>query len=53
LDGGADGVTPSGGSERHDRFFTGKYERRVVPEAGHNLPQEAPGEFAEAVLSVV
>ena len=53
LDGGADGVMPPGGSERHDRFFTGKYERRVIREAGHNLPQEAPGKFAEAVLSVV
>jgi pimeloyl-ACP methyl ester carboxylesterase len=51
LDGGGDGVMPRGGSERHDRFFTGKYERRVIPLAGHNLPQEAPEAFAEAVLS--
>ena len=52
LDGGGDGVMPSGGSERHAQFFTGKYERRVIPLVGHNLPQEAPKEFAEAVLSV-
>jgi pimeloyl-ACP methyl ester carboxylesterase len=52
LDGGADGVTPQGGSERHDRFFTGRYQRRVIPGVGHNLPQEAPQEFAEAVLSL-
>lgn len=51
LDGGADGVMPLGGSERHVRFFTGRYERRVIPLVGHNLPQEAPREFAEAVLS--
>jgi pimeloyl-ACP methyl ester carboxylesterase len=53
LDGGGDGVMPSGGSERHARFFSGKYERKVIPRVGHNLPQEAPQEFAAAVLSVV
>ena len=53
LDGGGDGVMPSGGSERHAQFFTGKYERRVIPLVGHNLPQEAPNEFAAAVLSLV
>jgi len=53
LDGGGDGVQASGGSARHARFFTGKYERRVIPEVGHNLPQEAPKEFAAAVLAVV
>jgi pimeloyl-ACP methyl ester carboxylesterase len=53
LDGGGDGVIPSGGSERHARFFSGKYERKVIPRVGHNLPQEAPQEFAAAVLSVV
>jgi pimeloyl-ACP methyl ester carboxylesterase len=53
LDGGGDGVMPPGGSERHARYFAGKYERRVIPLVGHNLPQEAPNEFARAVLSVV
>jgi len=53
LDGGGDGVMPLGGSERHGRFFATKYERRVIPMVGHNLPQEAPQEFAAAVLSVV
>jgi len=52
LDGNADGVAPIGGSEHHDRFFTGRYERRVIPGVGHNLPQEAPRVFAEAVLSL-
>ncbi|HXV07246.1 MAG TPA: alpha/beta hydrolase [Burkholderiales bacterium] len=52
LDGGGDGVMPEGGSEKHGRFFTGRYERRVIPLVGHNLPQEAPKEFAEAVLAV-
>lgn len=53
LDGGGDGVMPVGGSERHARFFAAAYERRVIPLVGHNLPQEAPQEFAAAVLSVL
>lgn len=53
LDGKDDGVTPLGGSTDHRHFFTGKYEHRVIPSVGHNLPQEAPQEFAEAVLSSI
>ncbi len=53
LDGAVDGVAPSGGSETHHVYFTGSYERRVIHGAGHNLPQEAPQAFADAVLSVV
>jgi len=53
LDGDADGVAPSGASERQKRFFSGRYEAKVIPRAGHNLPQEAPQVFAAAVLSVV
>jgi pimeloyl-ACP methyl ester carboxylesterase len=52
LDGAGDGVMPAGGSDRHARFFTGKYEQRVIPRVGHNLPQEAPQELAAAVLSL-
>ena len=52
IDGAGDGVMRGGGSEDHASFFTGPYERRVVPSVGHNLPQEAPAEFAAAVLSV-
>ena len=53
LDGGSDGVTPSGRSGDDARFFSGKYESKVIPRVGHNLPQEAPREFAAAVLSVI
>jgi pimeloyl-ACP methyl ester carboxylesterase len=53
LHGSDNGVTPVDGSEHHDRFFGTAYERRVIPVAGHNLPQEAPRDFAAAVLSVV
>jgi pimeloyl-ACP methyl ester carboxylesterase len=53
LHGSADGVTPLDSSERHDQFFTAAYERRVIPGAGHNLPQETPHDFAGAVLCLV
>lgn len=53
LHGDANGVVPSGGSEHHHRFFTGSYKRQVISGVGHNLPQEAPHDFAEAVLSLV
>ena len=53
VDGGGDGVMTAGGSGRHDGFFTGNYERRVIPLVGHNLPQEAPEAFSAAVLALV
>jgi pimeloyl-ACP methyl ester carboxylesterase len=53
LDGGDDGVAPLGGSTDHHHCFTGAYEHRVISGVGHNLPQEAPGEFAAAVFSFI
>ncbi|MDA1099553.1 MAG: alpha/beta hydrolase [Proteobacteria bacterium] len=53
LDGGGDGVMAPTGCAGHERFFSGPYRRQVVPLVGHNLPQEAPGDFAEAVLSLI
>jgi pimeloyl-ACP methyl ester carboxylesterase len=50
LDAEADGVEPVSGTGKDARYFTGGYERRIVKGAGHNLPQEAPAEFAEAIL---
>lgn len=53
LDSDADGVMPPGGTAHHARSFTGRHEHRMVtPGIGHNLPQEAPEAFAEAVLTV-
>jgi pimeloyl-ACP methyl ester carboxylesterase len=52
LDGGGDGVTRADGSARHRLHFTGPFERRVIPRVGHNLPQEAPDEFAAAILAL-
>ncbi|MBM3620902.1 MAG: alpha/beta hydrolase [Alphaproteobacteria bacterium] len=52
LHGGHDGVGPAEQSERHQRFFTGPYQRRLLPRIGHNVPQEAPIDFAAAVLDL-
>ena len=52
IDGEADGVMPLAGCAGHERHFTGTYQRRVIPRVGHNLPQEAPAEFAEALLAL-
>jgi pimeloyl-ACP methyl ester carboxylesterase len=51
LDGNADGIRPSG-TAAHAAHFTGRHEHRVIDNAGHNLPQEDPRAFAEAVLAV-
>jgi pimeloyl-ACP methyl ester carboxylesterase len=53
LHGEADGVAPPQSSASHARHFTGRYERRLVPRAGHNLPQDTPEPFARAVLDLV
>jgi pimeloyl-ACP methyl ester carboxylesterase len=50
LHGAVDGVTPARTSESHQRHFTGRYERRVLDNVGHNVPQEAPRAFAQAIL---
>ncbi|MEU9384780.1 alpha/beta hydrolase [Streptomyces sp. NPDC048279] len=50
LDPGRDPFTaPGDGSTYRDRF-TGAYEHRTLADAGHNLPQEAPEAFAQAVV---
>lgn len=52
LHGADDDVNVVAGSEQHVRQFTGPYERRVLAGVGHNPPQEAPREFADAVLQL-
>jgi pimeloyl-ACP methyl ester carboxylesterase len=52
LHGGVDGVMPAALSEAHAKYFTGEYQRRVLPDVGHNVPQESPQAFAEAVLEL-
>jgi len=53
LHGSDNGVTPARNSEGHPSMFTGSYERQVIPGGGHNVPQEAPRVFAEAILSLI
>jgi pimeloyl-ACP methyl ester carboxylesterase len=52
LEGDANGA-PHLDASAYARKFTGKYAHRVVKGGvGHNLPQEAPREFAKAVVEV-
>jgi pimeloyl-ACP methyl ester carboxylesterase len=53
LDGDADGVLPASDGRASAAKFTGRRVHRVVPGAGHNLPQEAPEAFAAAVMELV
>jgi pimeloyl-ACP methyl ester carboxylesterase len=53
LHGEANGVGPPAMSEKHARFFTGRYQRRVIPRAGHNLPQEVPALVTQAALELI
>jgi pimeloyl-ACP methyl ester carboxylesterase len=49
LDGAADGVVPATDGAATAAKFTGVRQHRVVPNVGHNLPQEDPTAFAAAV----
>jgi pimeloyl-ACP methyl ester carboxylesterase len=45
-----DGVNTLPAPSDTDAHFTGQYERRDIAGAGHNVPQERPGDFADAIL---
>ena len=49
LHGECDGVGPPEGLERHAPHFTGAFESRVIPVAGHFLPREAPEAVVRAI----
>ena len=53
LDGDADSVTPATDGSAQATRFAGRRVHRVIAGVGHNLPQEAPDAFAEAVLELV
>ena len=53
LHGEDDGVAPAASSTGHARHFTGRYERRVLPGIGHNLPQEAPEATIAAIRTLL
>ncbi|MDT8757632.1 alpha/beta hydrolase [Sphingomonas psychrotolerans] len=50
LDGADDPLKP-GGTADHAGMFTGPHEHRTIA-SGHNLPQENPRAFADAILRV-
>jgi pimeloyl-ACP methyl ester carboxylesterase len=52
LDGLANGILPATDGSASARHFTGPRVHHQVPNAGHNLPQEAPDAFASAVLEL-
>ncbi|WP_394787109.1 alpha/beta fold hydrolase [Rhodoferax sp.] len=49
LDGDSDGVAPASDGQAYAAKFSGPRTHRIVPGVGHNLPQEAPKAFADAV----
>jgi pimeloyl-ACP methyl ester carboxylesterase len=53
LQGEGDGVNAAQASATQARFFTGSYQRRLIPVIGHNVPQEAPAATAAAVLELL
>ena len=53
FDGADDGVRPVALASQHAHLFTSLREHRVVPGVGHNMPQEVPQVFADAVMELV
>ncbi len=52
IESGSDGVL--GPSAAEDRaLFTGPYRDVLLPDVGHNVPQEAPESFAAAILDLL
>ena len=52
LIGGVDGVAQSMSVENEKKRFMEYVGQKIVPDVGHNLPQEAPAIFYEAVLAL-
>lgn len=48
-----DDVTPLPASNRGAENFTGPYQRRDIPGAGHNLPQEKPADVVAAIRDLL
>jgi pimeloyl-ACP methyl ester carboxylesterase len=52
LDGDSDGVAPASDGTSYAAKFPSRRLHRIIKGAGHNLPQEAPQAFADAVIEV-
>jgi len=48
IDGETNGVSPN--TKHHGSKFSGKYEYRVFADTGHNLPQERPELWVQAIF---
>jgi pimeloyl-ACP methyl ester carboxylesterase len=53
LDGDADGVAAPTDGKAFAAKFSSRRAHRIIPRAGHNLPQEEPEAFADAVMELV
>ena len=53
FDGTDDGVRAPAPAAHDAHRFSGARSHRIVPGVGHNMPQEAPQVFADAVLELV
>ena len=53
LHGSGSGLSRPESSLQQAALFTGPYQHRVIPTAGHNLPQEVPEAVTDAVLEVI
>ena len=53
FDGADDGVRPPAPTSQHGHLFTGARAHRLVAGVGHNMPQEVPQVFADAVMELV
>ena len=53
MDGDGDGVAAATDGTAQAAKFSGRRTHRVIPRAGHNLPQEEPEAFADAVMELI
>jgi len=53
LQGEGDGVNTPAAPAALARFFTGRFQRRMIPVIGHNVPQEAPVVTAAAIIELL
>jgi pimeloyl-ACP methyl ester carboxylesterase len=53
ISGGGDGVNAGASAASQARFFTGPVQHRAIPLIGHDVPQEAPAAFAEAIIELI